>query len=328
MLSRIQNPALANVGIGMRNRIINGNALFQQRATLNVVSVAANYATDRMIMGIQSGTGINVYCFKGDLGGTSSGKGHYFSGSATNGTPYWAQRIEAINVTDLGGQNATVSGVLYHDSGSTQSFTFRLTKPVGLDTYTSATVLQSQTVNVPSGVATPFAGVFSLSAADVANGLAVEVFSTNPITFSSKYFGLGDLQLEKGAILLPTFDVRYVGIEVLLAQRYFEKSFPLGTAPVNTATGFENGMSVGMATNRSGTGTTAPFAVRKRTAPTVTLYGNSSGYWFYQAANSTVSASANVGLWWATDAAFGFTQQVVDGTAIFVGGHWTASAEL
>ena len=86
-----------------------------------------------------------------------------------------------------------------------------------------------------------------------------------------------------------------------------------------------------MATNKNSLGTTTSFLVTKRATPTLTLYGNNSGYWAYQSpANTTVTfaASGIVGAGGATTTNFTYTQQAVDAVAIFIKGHWTASAEL
>ena len=168
---------------GFRNRIINGNAIIGQRGTINVTTTTPAYGTDRMLCGVVSGTGINVNLFKSSFGGSSSGLAHYISGSMTGGTPYWCQRIEQMNVVDLFSKNITVSGLIYQDTGSTQSFVPRIAKANAVDNFAGGvTALQTGTAfSVPSGVVTPFKAVFTLGATDV-----ITVYgSTANLTFTA-----------------------------------------------------------------------------------------------------------------------------------------------
>jgi hypothetical protein len=208
--------------IGIRNRLINGNAIIGQRGTINLTNTTPAYGTDRMLTGVVSGTGINVNLFKSAFGGSSSGLAHYISGSMTGGTPYWCQRIEAMNVFDLNGKNIIVSGLMYQDTGSTQSFVARIAKANAVDNFAGGvTALQTGTAfSVPTGVVTPFTAIFTLGASDASNGLMLEVYAASPITCTSKNICLTDLQLEKGAIQTG-FDFRHGSTELALCQRYY-----------------------------------------------------------------------------------------------------------
>jgi hypothetical protein len=217
--------SMASGGISFRNRLINGNAIIGQRGVVNVTTTTPAYGTDRFLAGVVSGTGINVNLFKSAFGGSSSGLAHYITGSMTNGVPYWCQRMEAQNGIDLSGKNVTVSGLLYQDTGSTQQFVPRLSKANAVDNFGGGiTAIQTgSAISVPSGVVVPFSAVFTLGSTDAANGLMVEVYSANPITCTSKNFCITDLQLEKGAIIAPTFENRFVGLELALCQRYYQR---------------------------------------------------------------------------------------------------------
>ena len=118
-------------------------------------------------------------------------------------------------------------------------------------------------------------------------------------------------------------------------QRYYEKSFDIGTAPANgttptsllTITGF---MST-VAGNNSLIGGPCRFAVAKRSVPTMTAYGNNSGYWAYIASSAsssaTYSASAMI---FSGEGTGGFcvAQNVTNNVYYTIQGHWTASSEL
>ena len=222
--------------LSFRNKIINGSGIIGQRGTVNVTTTTPAYGTDRMLSGVVAGTGINVNLFKSSFGGSSSGLAHYISGSFTNGTPYWCQRIEAQNCQDLNSQWITVSGLLYHDSGSTINFQPRITKANAVDNFAGGVTAISTGANiaVPTNTVTPFAVRFQLGSSDATNGLMFEIYTAATLTAASKNFCLTDLQLEKGVIQTP-FENRFLGVEDFLSRRYYQQSgFGYG-APVNTS---------------------------------------------------------------------------------------------
>jgi hypothetical protein len=157
---------------------------------------------------------------------------------------------------------------------------------------------------------------------------ATSVVGTNGATFY-----ITGVQLEAGSTA-TSFDRRPYGTELMLCQRYYEKSFDIGTAPANgsNSTSFSdgNGLYMGIATNRQSAGTSIRFAVAKRAQPTIAGYGNSSGQWAYiQPSGSSFSWSGSVfSPQRVGTGGFGCDQQVVDGAVVFVLGHWAASAEL
>ena len=316
-----------------RNRIINGSALIQQRAMLTVSTAVFGYATDRVLSGLASGTGVNVSMFKSTFGGSSSYSAHYIYGSMTNGTPYWAQRIEAANVTDLNNKTVTVSGLLYQDTGSTQSFNARLARSGTLDNWsgTVTSIATSANISVPSGVVTPFSATFTLGATDATNGLMVEVFTSNTVTCTNKNFALSDWQLELGSVKTP-YEMRPIGVELALCQRYYEKSTSATTAPANGALS-DPRIGVASAYYPGVVETNAyKFVVTKRVAPTVTYYNGSAfatasqwalfnGVWNQGA---TVSSSLYDSYFNTQMSISGLTS----GQCWIVSGMWAASAEL
>lgn len=90
---------------------------------------------------------------------------------------------------------------------------------------------------------------------------------------------IANVQLEVGSVA-NDFERRTDGEELALCQRYYEKSHALSTYP-----GVSSFESSGMFFSRDGTASTVPrynpvrFAVRKRAAPTMTIYdgANTSG---------------------------------------------------
>ena len=272
--------------LSFRNRIINGSAIIGQRGVVNVTTTTPAYGTDRMLAGVVAGTGINVNLFKSSFGGSSSGLAHYITGSFTNGTPYWAQRIEAQNCQDLNSQWVTVSGLLYHDAGSTLNFTPRLSKAPSVDSFAGATAIATNAnVSVPSGVVTPFTTRFQLGSTDASNGLMFEMFLAGTATVTGKNFCITDLQLEKG-VIQTLFENRFVGFELALSQRYYQQwdySAALGSggATALPATKFSNTDTI-LAT----AGTNGPM----RATPTVTS-SNSSVRAIFNTAQTSATIS-------------------------------------
>jgi hypothetical protein len=138
-------------------------------------------------------------------------------------------------------------------------------------------------------------------------------------------------QLELGSVATD-FEHRSYGEELALCQRYFEKSFAPDTSPSNgTSTAFSTttGLLGLIGTNRANVCTSMQFSTVKRVTPTMTRYGNSSGYWAYQKHNVTGwTFHVNLGVGTVSPTGFRLSQQAVDGYYLIVGGHWTADAEL
>ena len=212
--------SVAGGGIMFRNRFINGGFRINQRGSVPA-SVGGSYGPDRWIGAISGGSAISGNFVSSAYQPSVGGYGAYLSGvSFTNGTPYFAQRIEALNTVDLSGGQVTVSGKIYQDSGSTMNWSVRLVKPNTTDNYGSVTYLTAvQNIMIPSGAVTPFTATFTLGSTDAANGLAVEIYGTSVFTAVTKTFAIADMQIEKGSVATP-FEFRPYGTELALCQRY------------------------------------------------------------------------------------------------------------
>lgn len=161
-----------------------------------------------------------------------------------------------------------------------------------------------------------------------ANGNFVGVTGTQRIIAStSNTFDLTGVQLEIGS-LASAFEYLPFQMQLALCQRYYEKSYQLGTAPAtSTATnlGYQTGVVRG--TNDVMTGILY-FKVPKRTIPSVTLYtqAGTSGQWSWTNSTSTKTArvtTADV----IDDYGFNLRQQVT-GNDLFGEGHWIADARI
>jgi hypothetical protein len=90
---------------------------------------------------------------------------------------------------------------------------------------------------------------------------------------TSNNFRICGIQLEVGNVATP-FEQRSVQHELELCQRYYEKSYDLGTVPgtASTTNGFISSRAIG-----SDIDINVPFKVRKRTIPSVTNYNPVTG---------------------------------------------------
>jgi hypothetical protein len=150
--------------------------------------------------------------------------------------------------------------------------------------------------------------------------------ATSVVGTSGATFYITGVQLEAGSVATP-FERRPYGTELQLAQRYFEMSYDIGTA-LGTAT------STGAVYRTLDTGPlsfASPgailFKVTKRSAPTVVLYGTTTGATAkINVGGSDLAAIAvNVG----TNAAGAYVNNVSGGGAgASCSVHYTASSEL
>ena len=221
----VQNTAAT--GFGFKNRIINGGCAVSQYGS---VSIAANTnktygGCDRIALQTTSFTTISgtlVQAGSAGSGASATGFVQQFGPVTTtgSGTITFFQRIEAVNVGDLNSSAVTISFSLYQDTGSTLSPTINFYKPTALNDYTSATFINGVAVSLPTGVRTTFTYTLTLGASDATNGLQVQI--NIPVgAITSKYFQIGNLQLEKGSTA-TSFDYRPYGTELALCQRYFQ----------------------------------------------------------------------------------------------------------
>ena len=325
--------------------ILNSAMQVWQRGTTSADSVGSPYTADRWQLGRSSIAGATTTRqVTGDT--TNLPNIQYCArvqrnpGNATAYTIYFAQTLETINSIPFTAKTVTVSfyarkGANYSEASSYVNA--NLSYGTGTDQSVIATGLTGQTTVIStnatltttwqrftmtgtvSSTSTQLALYFSYTPAAVAAGAA-------------DYFEITGVQLELGSVATPFHT--YAGTiqgELAACKRYFEKSFQLNDAPANGTTALVNtsGAFVGVSMNNAYS-TYVPFQVEKRTSsPTITLYGNSSGYWGYTASSaaftytSTAFSITNTG---ANN--FSGSQVQVNNTFLVVTGHWTASAEL
>jgi hypothetical protein len=165
--------------------------------------------------------------------------------------------------------------------------------------------------------------VWSTSASHRAVGQSVNLFDA-----TDNYWQITGVQLEAGDTATP-FEHRSFGQELALCQRYFEKSYDLGTV---AGAANENGMAITWAASVSNYYSfSTKFLVSKRATPTVTIYNPSSGTTSEMRNTDTGGAVTVAGISLVGQTApFGF---LYSSSAVSADGNrystqWTASAEL
>lgn len=133
---------------------------------------------------------------------------------------------------------------------------------------------------------TDVANVWTTKSGCVGANSCVDWISTDAATFY-----ITGVQLEVGSFA-TTFDRRPFAIELELCQRYYEKSYNVGTLTgSSTLVGTTLGIAVG---TTYVAGVSNAFKVVKRTTPTVTLFGQTGTAAVWTASGGGNTAAATV----------------------------------
>jgi hypothetical protein len=349
---------------GFKNRIINGAMVISQRNGTSSVSATGGgqYFLDRWSVNISAGSKFTV------AQSSTAPTGFNSSSLITSSSAYsitsgdffaYQQFIEGYNIADLGWGTASASTVtlsFWVRSSLTGTFGGTLansTNTVSATrsypfTYTisSANTWEQKTLTITGDTtgtwgttnAGGIAVLFGLGVGSTYSGTAgawagtdyrsatgaTSVVGTNGATFY-----ITGVQLEKGSTA-TSFDYRPYGTELALCQRYFEKSFDIGTAVAQNS-GTYNGTSVfpspGALSGMAFADTR--YKVNKRNAATVTFYNPAAANAFARDQNAGVDCTAT-GVWMAGESSFGITAStpVGSGATNRIAVHWSASSEL
>jgi len=354
---------LAPISSVMRNRIINGAMVIDQRnAGASVTPTNGQYTLDRWI---GYGSVSSKYTIQQNAGSVTPPAGftNYLGVTSTSAHSVssgdyflFRQFIEGFNVADLGWGTAnaktvtlsfwvrssltgTFGGTIQNSAGNrSYPFTYTITsantweyETITIAGDTSGTWLTNNgtgvTINFGLGAGSTYsgtAGAWAGSSFLSATG-ATSVVGTNGATFY-----ITGVQLEVG-IQATSFEYRQVTTELQLCQRYYEKSYNMDVAPAtNTGDGRVYVTALYQSAGLLDYGGSTPFRVSKRANPTI-------AYW---------REDGTSGSWgWATDAGSGnltplsnrvgttaFSVYAVgsgfSNTSFVISGHWTASSEL
>jgi hypothetical protein len=290
-----------------RNRIINGGMTIDQRnAGASVTPTGSAYTLDRWQLQATQASKLSVQQITNQSAGAAGFPNYMRIGTASAYSvlagDFFAmvQKIEAFNVSDLGfgtanaqavtlsfRVNSTLSGTFggsITNSNGTRSYPFTYSVPT-TNTWTTINITIPGDTTGTWSVASNSVGMilyFGLGVGTTYSGTAGAWAGANYVSAtgaasvvgtSGATFYITGVQLEKGSTATP-FDYRGIGQELSLCQRYYEKSFPLATKPIQNS-GAANGALIA-----SGWSTTAftilastSFSVTKRAIPsTITTY--------------------------------------------------------
>ena len=349
----------SNLGAGnasiMKNRIINGAMVINQRG-YSASPANGDYTLDRWTAGVdQSGKFSVAQSSTAPVGFINSllctSTSAYTVGS--NEAFQIRQNIEGLNCTDLawGTANAktvTLSFQVYSSLTGTfggsivnnaydRSYPFSYSIPVANTWTTISVTIAGDTSG--TWLTTNGTGIrvgFSLGAGSSKSGTAGSwagafyasaTGATSVVGTSGATFYITGVQLEVGSSATG-FEYRQYGQELALCQRYYEKSFNQGTAPVQNVGTTAGCLLYGLqAASTQYIGASTTYAVVKRVSPTITTYNPYAASAGWSAAGSgdytaTIYSGGTSSIGLRNDTNMGIT------ASGFMLIQWTASAEL
>jgi hypothetical protein len=308
----------ANSGaeFGMRNRIINGAMMIDQRNAGASLSIAANsnaFSVDRFRCDAPVGQGITVQQVNPSLAGFSTSL-LYTAGTASTNASDASEifhAVEGFNVADMqwGTANAKAFTLSFWAKSSlTGSFGLVLEESTGgyqyFTTYSLpvANTWTYITLNIPAptsgGTWLTNNGRGLVIRWDLGAGTSRSVAATNAWGSSSSYTGvsgtvkltqttgatfqLTGVQLEKGSTATP-FDFRPYGTELALCQRYYQQIVNGSGAVMGPSSYFSSTRADGV----------MPLAVSMRGTPSFSISTGTNYYRAYLAGNSYNSTSVS-----------------------------------
>lgn len=302
---------------GMKNRLINGDMRIWQRATSGTSIGTSSFGPDRW-----RNYGGNSLTLTSSTG-YGSPQSLLIQASGTNHAV--GQRIESFNIADLAGQTVTISYKIRADNPGTHNLLMYYAN--GVDNWSAETNIFSTAKSYVSNEVTTITHTVTLPALAI-NGVSVVLQWYNGGSSINLTAFVWDIQIEAGNVA-TSYDRRNYGAELLMCQRYYEKSYPLEYAPGSNIGGTGAVNNYGSSDGTSNQVTTRPFAVTKRTVPTMTYYtvGGTSGSWeWYRSGGSGTSTMNNY--FAGTTSWAGYVGVGAAWASCYMYGQWSASAEL
>ena len=336
-VSAINNGPLA----GFRNAIINGNFDIWQRGTS---FTATGYGADRWRTNNAGSTFVTsrqaFTLGQGDVPGQPTYFSRTIVTSVANASNY-VQLVQLIeDVRTFANQQITVSfwakadaskpisvemGQRFGSGGSPSSDVY-----FGITKTTIGTSWQKITVTTTcpsvSGKTIGSDNNSSLGVAIWFDAGSTYNSRTDTLGQQSGTFDIAQVQIEPGPVATP-FERRPIGTELALCQRYFQKSFPVDTAPAQNIGGTGAVYSQSHAANAPAS-VQIIFPVQMRTTPsTFTTYNTSAanGNWRNLTASSDITSALQSSS--ATGAFITSNTQVMAQYAV-AAIHWSATSEL
>jgi hypothetical protein len=347
----IVTPALVNgTALSFRNKIINGNFDIWQRGTSLGSGTGARYLADRFVNNSNGSTyTVSRQSFSNGQTDVPNNPDYYISASVASvagnsNRVTFQQDIESVKT--LSGKTATLS--FYAKADSNKSISIEFIQDFGSGGSPSAVIvgIGVQKLNLTTSWQkfTVTANIPSISGKTIGTNnddhLSVIFWfdagsdfnsRTNSLGQQSGTFDIAQVQLEEGSVATP-FEVRPIGTELALCQRYYEKSYELNVTP-GTAQFGQQAFYINSVTNGAVFGSVT-YKVPKRAAATITLYSynGTQGRWSNGDGSDLPANTPSTAWSYGNNINFFPIQNSTGGTLspIFnsVFGAWTASAEL
>jgi hypothetical protein len=351
---------------GFKNRIINGAMVIDQRnAGASVTPADANYTLDRFIYNATQSSKVTIQQNAGSVT-TQAGFPNYLG--VTSSSAYTVlssdfftigQRIEGFNTADLAWGTASAATVTLSfwvrssltgtfggavtNSALNRSYPFTYTissadtweqKSITIAGDTSGTWIGATNgigmrLYIGLGVGSTYAG--TAGAWTGTSNILGATGAVNVVSTSGATFYITGVQLEKGSTA-TSFDYRPYGTELALCQRYYEKSFEIGTVPASAgsaAGAFEFAQQVAASAQQYGP--SCKYAVVKRGTPTATFYNwNAAGNQAVNVVTAGTTTSLALRAGQSGTSSFSITFIAPTGTSVGQGlsVQWTADSEL
>lgn len=323
-LMRTETPqeAFSLINAGRRNLIINGDFSISQRGNYTSSTSISNnvYYLDRWVSDV-AGVTATFRQITTDLPKQHrnlNNTGLRFEATSSSSSAYLGFRQRYEFMSGLDGKYVTVSAwvksnkraVIINYDGTGSNFKYAQHSGGGGWEYLSYTTYISSTSY----------NLFDIWLIDPIT------YGYTPIT-SGDYVEVTNYQVEIGKVATP-FEFRSFGEELALCQRYYCKSFNVGTPPANGITNGDGEHQIQLISSGDPQ-IVVYWPVTMRSSPTVTLYNPRSGGAVSQWGSSGIVAdSANARAFFATQ-----TKVIIDNSDVALSATywaiaWSASAEL
>ena len=352
------NMTMNSIG---KNKIINGNFNIWQRGTA-FSPVNGTYLADRWKCKLSGTESVEVYrdntVISGNGGIVVSGTSYslrarntsigILSGSKINDHIGIYTTIEGYNLLPIRSKNFTISFWVYSNCTGTYSITFKNSgaSKVYITNFSvsaqntwekkTITVLHDATGtwlydnNLGIEIGFQLCSGNRKQAPGINQWFSTDYYGTtsgvNFCASTDSYFYIAQVQLEQGPIATD-FEHKLFGQELLECQRYYNKSWSVGTNPLTASTLI--GISYMIAHNNSVGNSPVQFPVTMRTIPTVTIYSylataDRVSTWAFAdvGTGSTAAGTSTGGIAYIQEAGTAYTA----GTTYLY--HYTADAEI
>ena len=330
---------------GLRNSIINGNMSIWQRGTAAYTSAAnGTFSADRWYLR-SSYTGGTTNITQGT--GPSQTLRYttrvtHATATATTTGQYYALRqvfekivargfasASSITISFWYRSNRTGSHACVFDAGSAGAFFTGTT--TGLNTTFTVNVADTweyKSITVPLTITGNGTNADNLPGALLTIGFTDAAVSTFTTIAVGDYFEFTGAQLEFGAVATP-FENRPYGMELVLCQRYFQKSYDISTAPGAASTEENSRIGIATSTTRLSTFVVYPVSMRS-TDPVITFYSPVGTAGQYSTTNNITTNTGTITVANNHSSDNGFHEVTVVGATAgtHYQFHYTASAEI